>query len=141
MGLAEDLTWAWGSHDPTEVAGLFAPHGVREEFILPGAKLVGRDAIAAQVGMYMTAGPDCRLEIRRELVVDDRHIVMEWLWGGLHTGDVDGWPARGETVRLPGVAVYDLSAGLIRRENIYTDMAIMLAGAGMLAGVELALER
>lgn len=136
MGIPEDLVAAWGSHDPIRVAALFAPDGVREEFILPRATLVGRDAIAGQVGMYMAAVPDCYLQIRRRLDVDATRVVLEWTWGGVHSNDVEGWPARGETVRLPGIAVYDLDAGLIRRENIYADMAIMLAGAGLIPGAE-----
>jgi hypothetical protein len=39
-------------------------------------------------------------------------------------------------VVLPGVGVYDMAGDLIRRENIYTDFAIMLAGAGLIPGLE-----
>jgi hypothetical protein len=34
------------------------------------------------------------------------------------------------------VAVYDLPGDLVRRENIYPDVAIMLAGAGLIPGLE-----
>jgi steroid delta-isomerase-like uncharacterized protein len=136
MGVGEVLVRAWSTHDGHEVARAFAEDGVREEFILPRAVLRGREAIAAQIGMYMTAVPDCRLEVRREVIGADGTVTLEWTWGGTHSGDVEGWPARGEIVRLPGVALYDLDGTLIRRENIYADMAIMLAGAGLIPGAE-----
>src|SRR5262245_66153322 len=98
MGLADRLKAAWDSRDPQRVAALYAEDGVREEFILPRARLVGRGEIAQQVGMYMSAVPDCGLEIRREATAADGTVTVEWTWGGTHTGDIEGWPARGETV-------------------------------------------
>jgi steroid delta-isomerase-like uncharacterized protein len=136
MGIGDALKRAWESHDPEQVAALYAEDGVREEFILPRAVLEGREQIAQQVGMYMTAVPDCFLEIRREAASTDGTIALEWVWGGTHRNDIEGWPARGESVRLPGVCVYDMDGDRIRRENVYTDMAIMLAGAGLIPGLE-----
>ena len=136
MGISDDLVSAWESHDPSRVAGLYTEDGVREEFILPRAILRGREEIAQQIGAYMTAVPDCYLEIRRQAQGQDGTMTLEWTWGGTHSGDIEGWPAAGEQVRLPGVGVYELDGNLIQRENIYTDMAIMLAGAGLLPGAE-----
>lgn len=136
MGLGDALKQAWDSHEPQRVAALYEEGGVREEFILPRARLDGRAAIAEQVGMYMMAVPDCRLDIRREVAADDGTVTVEWTWGGTHTGDIEGWPARGERVVLHGVGVYDMAGELIRRENIYADFAIMLAGAGLIPGLE-----
>ena len=135
MSFGDELKQAWDSRDPQRVASLYAEDGVREEFLLPRARLEGRDQIAQQVGMYMTAVPDCSLEIRREVTAGDA-TTIEWTWGGVHTGDIEGWPARGERVVLPGVGVYDMAGGLIQRENIYADFAIMLAGAGLIPGME-----
>jgi steroid delta-isomerase-like uncharacterized protein len=135
MSFGDELKQAWDSRDPQRVAALYAEDGVREEFLLTRARLEGRDQIAQQVGMYMTAVPDCSLEIRREVSGGDA-TTIEWTWGGMHTGDIEGWPARGERVVLPGVGVYDMVDGLIQRENIYADFAIMLAGAGLIPGME-----
>jgi steroid delta-isomerase-like uncharacterized protein len=136
VGFGDQLKKAWDSQDPQVVAALYQEDGVREEFILTRARLEGRDQIALQVGMYMTAVPDCWLEIRREITAGNGTITIEWTWGGNHTGDIEGWPARDERVVLPGVGVYDMAGDLIRRENIYTDFAIMLAGAGLIPGLE-----
>jgi steroid delta-isomerase-like uncharacterized protein len=136
MSLGERISRAWASHDPLRVAALYCEDGVREEFTLPRAVLRGRAQVAEQVGRYMTAVPDCRVEIRRELLARDGTVTLEWTWTGRHTQDIEGWLARREHVRLPGVAVYDMDGGLIRKENVYADMAIMLAGARMLIDAE-----
>ena len=55
----------WNSREGGNVAAAFTPDGVRIEFAKPGARLEGREAIAAQAGAYMTAVPDCVLDISR----------------------------------------------------------------------------
>jgi steroid delta-isomerase-like uncharacterized protein len=136
MGLGDRIIRAWATHDPRQVAALYRDDGIREEFTLPRAVLRGRAQIAEQVARYMTAVPDCRLEVRREVRARGGTVVLEWTWAGRHTGDIEGWLARREPVRLPGVAVYDMDGDLIRRENVYADTAIMLAGARMLIDAE-----
>jgi steroid delta-isomerase-like uncharacterized protein len=136
MGLAEDLNAAWNAHDPEKVASLYAPNGAREEFIITHARLVGREAIAAQVRMYLQAMPDLELSISK-LSSGDNFITFEWMARATHRGDAEGWPAKGEAVAFPGVSVLDLSEdNLITEERIYTDFTGLLAGAGMIPGVE-----
>ena len=136
MGLAEDLNAAWNSHDPERVAALYDEGGAREEFIITHARLVGRTAIAGQVQMYLHAMPDLALSIRK-VSEGDRFVTFEWLVNATHRGDVDGWPAKGEAVTFPGVSVLDLAAdGQITEERVYTDFTGLLAGAGLIPGVE-----
>jgi uncharacterized protein (TIGR02246 family) len=78
VGFGDDLKKAWDSQDPQLVAALYEEDGVREEFILTRARLEGRDQIAQQVGMYMTAVPDCWLEIRRVVTAGDGTVTIEW---------------------------------------------------------------
>jgi steroid delta-isomerase-like uncharacterized protein len=136
MSAAEDLNAAWNSHDPQQVASLYTEDGVREEFIVTHARLEGRDAIAAQVQMYVQAMPDLSLSIRK-VSRGERTVTFEWMVNATHTGDAPGWPAKGESVSFPGVSVLDLSEdGLVREERMYTDFTGLLAGAGLIAGVE-----
>jgi steroid delta-isomerase-like uncharacterized protein len=135
MSLAEELREAWNSHDPQKIARFYTDDGVREEFILPHARVQGREAIAAHVNMYLQAVPDSSLTFRKVVSAADT-TTIEWTFTGTHTADAEGWPARGEQLVLPGVSVLDLSDGLIREERVYADFAVMLAGAGLIPGVE-----
>jgi steroid delta-isomerase-like uncharacterized protein len=136
MSLAEDLNAAWNSHDPQQVAKFYVQDGVREELIVTHDRLVGRDAIAAQVQMYLKAMPDLSLSIRK-VSSGERTVTFEWMVNATHSGDAPGWPAKGESVAFPGVSVLDLSEeGLIMEERVYTDFTGLLAGAGLIPGVE-----
>jgi steroid delta-isomerase-like uncharacterized protein len=135
MSLAEDLNAAWNSHDPDKVASFYAETGAREEFIVTHARVVGRQAVAAQVRMYLEAMPDFALSIRK-VSAGQNFVTFEWMVNATHTGDAEGWPAKGEAVAFPGVSVLDLSAdGLITEERVYTDFTGLLAGAGLIPGV------
>jgi len=136
MTVAEDLVAAWNSHDAKKVASFYAQNGVREEFIITHSRLDGRDAVAAQVQMYVDAMPDLSLSIRK-LSSGEGTFTLEWMGRATHTGDAPGWPAKGESVVFPGVSVLDVGAdGLITEERVYTDFTGLLAGAGLIPGVE-----
>jgi steroid delta-isomerase-like uncharacterized protein len=136
MSVIEDLQEAWNAHDPQRVASLYTEDGVREEFVITHALVSGRDAIAEQVGMYLAAVPDANLTFRRVFADADNVTTIEWTYSGTHKGDAAGWPARGETVELPGASVLEVVDGQIRQERVYADFAVLLAGAGLIPGVE-----
>lgn len=127
------LEAAWNAHDGRRVADAFAEGGVRVEYALPGARLEGREAIAAQADAYIRAMPDCRLEIRHVLESGERDVTVEWTFRGTHTDDLPGLPARGEEVVLDGVSVCRMEGNLIAEERVYWDAATLLAGAGVLS--------
>ena len=125
------LETAWNDRSGRSVAEAFVPDGVRIEFALPGARLEGREAIAAHVQALVDAVPDCRLEVRR-VVPGDGWTTIEWTFRGTHRGDLPGLPARGEDVCLEGVSVCRMEGDLIREERVYWGAATLLAGAGVL---------
>ena len=136
MGVVEDLAAAWNSHDARQIAALYAEDGVREEFIVTHMRAVGRDEIAALVQMYLDAMPDLALSLRH-VSSGDGVVTLEWMVHATHTGDAEGWPANNEAVAFPGVSVVEVSAdGEIREERVYTDFTGLLAGAGLIPGVE-----
>jgi len=136
MGVPEDLIEAWNAHDPQRVANFYTEDGVREEFIVTHARLQGRAAIAAQVQMYLQAMPDLALSLRKASIGEGM-VTLEWMVNATHSGDAEGWPAKGEAVAFPGVSVLDLSENdLISEERVYTDFTGLLAGAGLIPGVE-----
>ena len=136
MGVVEDLAAAWNSRDAQQIAALYAEDGVREEFIVTHMRAVGRDEIAALVQMYLDAMPDLALSLRH-VSSGDGVVTLEWMVHATHTGDAEGWPANNEAVAFPGVSVVEVSAdGVIREERVYTDFTGLLAGAGLIPGVE-----
>lgn len=127
------LESVWNAKSGAAVSEAFAPDGVRVEYALPGARLEGREAIAAHAEAYVRAVPDCRLEVRG--IAEDHDVaVVEWTFRGTHTGDLPGLPAQGEEIALDGVSVCVMEGELIREERVYWDAATLLAGAGVLAG-------
>lgn len=126
------LEEAWNARSGEAVSEAFAPDGVRLEYALPGARLEGRDAIAAHTQGFITAVPDCKLEIRGITEGQGGDVTVEWTFKGTHTRDLPGLPARGEPVALDGVSVCRMDGDLITEERVYWDAATLLAGAGVL---------
>lgn len=120
----QGLIDGWNARDGARVAAAFTPDGVRVEFAKPGARLEGRDAIAIQAGAYITAVPDCALDVRG-LHEHDGTAVLEWTYRGTHTGDIPGLDASGRDISLPGISVYRLRDGLIEEERVYWDAATL----------------
>lgn len=118
------LVDGWNARDGRMVAEAFTEDGVRVEYAKPGARLEGRDAIAGQADAYMTAVPDCVLDVRG-MEVDGDRAVLEWTYRGNHTGDIPGLAASGRAIDLPGVSVYRLRDGLIEEERVYWDAATL----------------
>ena len=114
----------WNSRDGGRVAAAFTPDGVRVEYARPGARLEGRDAIAGQAQAYMTAVPDCVLDVRG-LIEHGGAATLEWTYRGTHTGDIPGLEATGRDISLPGVSVCRLRDGLIEEERAYWDAATL----------------
>ncbi len=126
------LEAAWNGRSGESVAKAYAPDGVRIEYALPGARLEGREAIAAHTQNYIHAVPDCVLETVNETRGDDGTVTLEWIWRGTHTGELPDLPALGATVELHGVSVCEMDGDLVKTERVYWDGATLLAGAGLL---------
>jgi steroid delta-isomerase-like uncharacterized protein len=114
----------WNARDGEQVAAAYAPDGVRVEYAKPGARLTGRSAIAAQAQAYMTAVPDCVLDVRG-LEEGGGTATLEWTYRGHHTGDIPDLPASGRDIELAGVSVCRLEDGLITEEHVYWDAATL----------------
>jgi len=122
---AAKLEQVWNSPTTGEgIAEAYTQDGVRLEIARPGARLEGREAIAAHVQAYLDAVPDCALEIRGSFE-SDGVTTLEWTWGGTHTGDLPGFPAQGERIRLAGVSVLLMEGDLVKEERVYWDAATL----------------
>ena len=97
--------------------------------------LRGREAIGAMLDMlYQTAFSEARAE-NRNLVADDKSVVLEFTFHGINTGSLMGMPPTGKRVEVPMCAVYDVEEGVIRRARLYYDSATMAKQLGLMPGV------
>lgn len=52
--------------------------------------------------------PDQRFAIQR-LCAESDAVSMAWLWSATHLGDIPGFPATGQTIRMSGATTYFFS--------------------------------
>lgn len=85
---------------------------------------------------WRAAFPEMDYEVMRT-VAAERVVVTQWVFTGTQTCDL-GVPVfdpplqpTGRTIRLRGVSVYDLEAGLIQQETIYIDLATLWVELGV----------
>jgi len=64
--------------------------------------------------------PDQRFSIQDILAEDDR-VVMTWHWVATHKGDLPGFPATGNQIRMSGATVYYIEGGLFTGHWQITD--------------------
>lgn len=86
---------AWSSQDPAKLASFYREHGSLS--VNGGQPSVGRPAVTAAAGGFMTAFPDMIVELQR-VSGDGRHATFHWLWTGTNTGP----GGTGKSVRMVG---------------------------------------
>lgn len=98
---------AWSSQDPASLASFYNENGALT--VNGGAPSVGRAAIEAAAGDFMTAFPDMVVELTR-LERDGDKLVFHWHWTGTNTGP----GGTGNAVDLTGYEVWTMDPdGLI----------------------------
>ena len=73
---------------------------------------------------YVDAVPDCVLDIRGSHETNGITTV-KWTFRGTHTGDIPGFPAKGEPIHLDGVSVLVMDGELVKEERVYWDAATL----------------
>lgn len=111
--------------DAHRVAALYSEDGIRFEVGM-ATRLEGREAIARQAEGFFHAVPDA-VCTWRAVTEGPGAVTIEWTFTGTHTGDLEGWPARGEAVDLMGVSVCEMDGDLIKEERAYWDWWGLLA--------------
>ena len=51
--------------------------------------------------------------------------TVKWTFRGTHTGDIPGFPAKGEAIHLDGVSVLVMDGELVKEERVYWDAATL----------------
>ena len=86
--------------------------------------------------VWFAAFPDMDYEITRTIAADNV-VVTQWVFTGTQSGAL-GAPVfptpvepTGKTIRLRGISVYDIQAGLIQKETMYIDLATLWVELGV----------
>lgn len=57
----------------------------------------------------------------QELVGEGQKVVVSWLWGATHKGDIPGFPATGRRIKTSGMTVYFFEEGRLTGHWQVTD--------------------
>jgi steroid delta-isomerase-like uncharacterized protein len=130
MGSKENIavhtawTEAEDRHDLTQ-HGDFLHHDI--ELHLPGSGLVvGIDAYLAMMQANYAGLEGFSVISDDQFATDDR-VVCRWRIGGVHSGELFGFPATGKRIEFPGVSVWEFDNGKARRGWTFPDLASVMA--------------
>lgn len=141
----------WNAHDPRAIAATFAPGGTHSDPTTSGPVAV--EDLARVVEPLCAAFPDLAFELGepmgQALVEPGRErgatragapsgrFVVEWLMRGRNLGEYQpGIAPTGKSVAVPGVAVFELAEGGIRRVRWYFDQKTFVESFGLMALVQ-----
>ncbi|HEY7356521.1 MAG TPA: ester cyclase [Ktedonobacterales bacterium] len=88
--------------------------------MLMGAPIVGREAIANRKRAEFLGVSSAAIEVTRRFAFGDQ-VVAEWTMTGVHSGDLWGFAATGQSIHVRGLTVVSRRAGKITRESLYYD--------------------
>ncbi len=94
---------AWSSQNPDTLAALYSENGSLS--VNGGTPSVGRPAISATAGSFMTGFPDMVVKLD-SVVGSGAHAVFHWTWTGTNTGP----GGTGKAVHLSGYEEWTLSS-------------------------------
>jgi steroid delta-isomerase-like uncharacterized protein len=117
--------FARGNHDL--VSELYWPD-VIDHNPVPGQRS-GHDGLHDVLSIFHHAFPDQQMQLHGTLA-DGEFAVDFWTFRGTHTGDLDGWPATGQSVEFRGIDVTRIVDGRIKEIWHVEDMATMWAQLG-----------
>ncbi|MBF2021815.1 MAG: SgcJ/EcaC family oxidoreductase [Hydrococcus sp. C42_A2020_068] len=107
----EQAREAWVKGDAEAFASLFSPDG---EFIVPGNRWVGREAIRQVAADFFASHSSVRIDIKQIIIEGDRAAV-EWYWEEKNQ--------EGRLNRADDAILVDFQAGQIVRFREYIDTA------------------
>jgi steroid delta-isomerase-like uncharacterized protein len=90
----------------------------------------GREEFREGVIAMLSAFSDREVEIADQVVAGDK-VATRWLATGVHSGDLNGIPATGRSVRLTGISIDRIAGGKIVESWEVTDDAGLLRQLGV----------
>jgi len=82
--------------------------------------LKGAAGFEEAVKILIKTIPDIQWNIK-EIVSDDHHVAVRWIWEGTHTGQFQQFEATGKTLSNEGIGIYEFRNGKIVSAKILTD--------------------
>lgn len=120
---------ALNAHEARRLAALYTEAAVVDVMGTP-AQAKGRDAVAATWQRLFDTFSSFRAAPTRLLVKGDV-VVVEWVWSGVHSGDLFGVKATEKPVGTAAADVFWFTPdGAIKEQHAYFDMATVLAQIG-----------
>ncbi len=115
------------AHQWAEVVDTFRGPNAAFEMIPAGARLLGKEGIAAAYHILSTALPDAQIRLVSETDVPGRS-VCEVVITGTHLGEYIGTPPSGQSVRIEAACFFLFDeAGDLVTERVYFDNWSVLA--------------
>ena len=85
---------------------------------------------------WLSGFPERDYEVTRT-IAGESVVVTQWIFTGTHSRPLpppifhEALPPTERTIRLRGVSIYDIEAGLIQRETTYMDLATLMVELGV----------
>ena len=130
--IASDVTdrgiAAWNARDPRQIVSHWSEDCIYESPVLPGGRVVGRDASQVAVAVTLRAFPDFKLvELDRWISPDGLRVALRWRASGTFTGPLDppGFAPTGGPVEVEGMTCTELRDGEVAHFRHYFDVTGM----------------
>lgn len=124
------LIQAWNSHNPAQVAALYAPHFEGAD-ISQVAPLRGAADMEEFFARFYAAFPDVQLTIDAVIANGD-HYAIAWTAQGAHQGKLMNIPPSGKPVCVRGMTMLTVEGGQVVHASTVWDMAGLLRAIGLL---------
>jgi predicted ester cyclase len=82
-------------------------------------------ALRSHVEVFRAGMPDYYLEAH-DLIAEGNKVVVRTTLHGRHTGDLMGFPATNNEIKLNGIIIYELLNGLIVNQWLESDMSALM---------------
>ncbi|NBB86691.1 MAG: DUF4440 domain-containing protein [Bacteroidetes bacterium] len=94
----------------------------------------GPEAFKAMLSKTHQYFPDLTIDVH-DIVADANRAVVRWTYRGtFQEGEMFGVPASGQRVEVPGITIYEMQAGAVRREEGLVDNLALMKQLGLSPG-------
>ena len=112
-------------------------HDLAEEFLADNIELHGSglapglDVVKQWLTMFAAAFPDGHYAIE-DVVAEEDRVVARTAFNGTHQGEMQGIPATGKNVNVPGITIFRLDNGKIAEGWLVSDNLGMMQQLGVM---------
>jgi steroid delta-isomerase-like uncharacterized protein len=116
-------------------------HDLAEEFLVENIELHGSglapglEVVKQWYTMFAAAFPDGHYAIE-DLVSEEDRVVARITFNGTHQGEMEGIPATGKTVSVPGITIFRMDNGKIAEGWLVNDTLGMMQQLGLMPATQ-----